>query len=106
MDVRMIPFIVVKDAKEHVSEIDANEFYKKIQRIGLDQGDHMAITIEGIIPRTRMICVYYDRNKDRDIPDLHCWVDEEQTSRPIAIFRHHKDVWKIIDGYCENALNM
>ena len=100
---RMIPFILIKNGKTHTSEIDVNEFLEKIQKIGREQSDHMAKTIEGIVPRIKRMYVNYNRNLDRDVPDLYYWEEGEKTSRAISIHRHHSDIWKIINHYCDEA---
>ena len=103
MNKNMVPFIMQEEGKTYSCEVDLNHFKEEIQKIGIARNDHIALTIVGIIPRIKKMLVDVSRNLDRDVPDLNYWEEGETTARAISINRHHKDVWKILDGYCKEA---
>lgn len=103
MEKNMVQFILQEEGRVYTCEIDLNEFQEKIRKIGKTQNDHMALTIEGIVPRMKKMLVDVTRNQDRDVPDLNYWEKGEKSARALSINRHHKDIWKVLNAYCKQA---
>lgn len=103
MEKNMIPFFMQEEGRIYSCEIDSNQFLHEMHQIGVMQNDHMALTIEGIVPRMKKMLVDVTRNLDRDVPDLNYWEEGETTSRAISINRHHTNIWKILNNYCKKA---
>lgn len=96
-----IIFIWKGNGKEHIKEIERQEFYELMESIKKSFSDDNEISskLVEIIPKLVSITINKDRNSQKDIPFISCECDDG--SQVIEIKRYHKIIWAILDKYCE-----
>lgn len=96
-----IIFIWKQNRKEYIKEIDRKEFYELMKSIKKSFSDEYKISskLVEIIPALISITIDKDRNSQKDTPFITC--ECSNGSEIIMIRRCHKNIWPILDKYCE-----
>ena len=85
----------------HEKEVGRQEFYDIMNGIrkGFSGNNEISTFLCEIIPYVSTILIDHDRNNQMENPFIMFEIDNKYEM--LSIIRHHKIIWSILDGYCE-----